>query len=163
MDLVNTQTNNFRVKLDDKKPPATPAPAVAPPTTMKFTQAVELREKKAEEERKRSEELKQEEKRRKERQREMAPGVRSRIPDVRDKQVESEEELQRKREGFRRQGADWERKKREIAENVVRRTLLMDQTGFHRSSEVLRLEALAKTFAAVQEVNELEADSQDKP
>jgi len=71
MDLENAQARDARIKLDERKPPVSAAPAIIPPTTVKFTQAMQLREKKAEEERKREEELKKEEQKRKERQKEV--------------------------------------------------------------------------------------------
>ena len=68
--------------------------------------------------------------------------------------IETEEELKHKREAFRKQDEDWTKKKKEIAENVVRRTLLMDQAGIKRSSEVMRLEELRKAYTAMQEISD---------
>ena len=72
MDIKNKQISRDRPKLNDPRNiPALNTPQVNPPTTLKLTQATELREKKAEEERKRNEQLKQEEQKRKERLKEV--------------------------------------------------------------------------------------------
>ena len=67
---------------------------------------------------------------------------------------EEEEKLKRKKEAARNQQEDWEMKKRSIAENVSRRTLLMEQSGVKRSSEALRLEQLRRIHGIVKEATE---------
>ena len=75
----------------------------------------------------------------------MGPAVRNKIEPIREYNTTQPEN---------KKNEEWEAKKREIAEKVSRRTLLMDQAGILRSSEVLRFEQLKKAYMSIQELND---------
>ncbi len=85
----------------------------------------------------------------------MAPGVRSTLVDNTEKlKRAAEEKAREKKQAAKSQQEEWEMKKKSIAENVSRRTLLMEQSGIKRSSEALRLEQLMRVHGIIKDVTE---------
>jgi len=83
----------------------------------------------------------------------LAPGVRAKLVNNSEKlKKEQEEKMQKKKEEEKQQEEEFEMKRKEMADNISRRRLMMEQSGIKRSKHAIWLEELKKANAALKEV-----------